>query len=228
MNRAFRILVVEDNRNLAYGLRNNLELEGYDVEVVGDGQKGLERVRQTPPDLMVLDLMLPSLDGLGVLKALREADLPTLVLILTALGDESQKVRGLKLGADDYLTKPFSVTEFLARVEALLRRASTGAVLPAQTFGQIRVDPASRTVWKNGDAVSLTPKEFDLLVALLRRNGVAASRRDLLREVWRVPISVSSRTLDTHIAELRQKLEDDPGSPRHIVTVRKMGYRLDR
>lgn len=228
MRQAFRILVVEDNRNLAYGLRNNLELEGYDVEVVGDGRKGLERARQTPPDLMVLDLLLPGLDGLAVLQAVRGADLPILVLILTALGDESQKVRGLKLGADDYLTKPFSVTEFLARVEALLRRASTGAVLPVQTFGGIRVDPASRAVWKNGDSVSLTPKEFDLLLALLRRNGVAATRRDLLREVWRYPVSVSSRTLDTHIAELRHKLEAEPSSPRHIVTVRKLGYRLDR
>jgi DNA-binding response OmpR family regulator len=228
MSRAFRILVVEDNRNLAYGLRNNLELEGYDVEVVSDGRKGLERARQTPLDLMVLDLLLPGLDGLAVLRAVREADLPILVLILTALGDEAQKVRGLKLGADDYLTKPFSVIEFLARVEALLRRASAGAVLPVQTFGEIRVDPASRAVWKNGDSVSLTPKEFDLLLALLRRNGVAASRRDLLREVWRYPISVSSRTLDTHIAELRHKLEAEPSSPRHIVTVRKLGYRLDR
>ena len=223
-----RILVIEDNPNLVYGLRINLETEGYDVDVAADGLKGLAKARQYPPDLLVLDLLLPGLEGLAVLKALRADDLPIPVLILTALGDESQKVQGLKLGADDYVTKPFSVKELLARVEALLRRTRFSAFqnLPEQRFGRVRVDPRSGDVWRDDDPVVLTPKEFELLMALLRRNGAAGSRRELLREVWKYPISNSSRTLDTHIAELRRKLEDDPTSPRHILTVRKRGYRL--
>jgi len=223
-----RILVIEDNPNLVYGLRINLETEGYDVDVAADGLKGLAKARQYPPDLLVLDLLLPGLEGLAVLKALRADDLPIPVLILTALGDESQKVQGLKLGADDYVTKPFSVKELLARVEALLRRTRFSAFqnLPEQRFGRVRVDPRSADVWRDDDLVALTPKEFELLMALLRRNGAAGSRRELLREVWKYPISNSSRTLDTHIAELRRKLEDDPTSPRHILTVRKRGYRL--
>ena len=224
-----RILVIEDNANLAYGLRNNLEIEGYEVEVVADGRKGLDRARQLPPDLIVLDLILPGFDGLSVLKALRADDLPIRILILTALGDLSQKVQGLKLGADDYLTKPFGVTEFLARVEALLRRREAAAPrLRTQRFGRVEVDAAARAVHRDGELVDLTPKEFDLLVALLRREGAAAGRRELLREVWKYPSSVSSRTLDTHVAELRRKLEDDPREPRHILTVRKTGYRLAR
>jgi DNA-binding response OmpR family regulator len=228
MRKSARILVIEDNANLAYGLRNNLEIEGYDVDVVADGLQGLARARQLPPDLLVLDLMVPGLDGLAVLKALRDDDLPIPVLILTALGDESQKVQGLKLGADDYVTKPFSVKELLARVEALLRRTQATALqnLPELRFGRVRVDPRSCAVWRDEAPVALTPKEFELLMALLRRNGAAGTRRELMREVWKYPISNSSRTLDTHIAELRRKLEDDPTSPRHILTVRKQGYRL--
>ena len=228
MTTSARILVIEDNPNLVYGLRLNLEVEGYEVDVAADGLKGLAKARQSPPDLLVLDLLVPGLDGLAVLKALRSDDLPIPVLILTALGDESQKVQGLKLGADDYVTKPFSVKELLARVEALLRRTRVTAFqnLPEQRFGRVRVDPRSGDVWRDDDPVALTPREFELLMALLRRNGAAGTRRELLREVWKYPISNSSRTLDTHIAELRRKLEDDPTSPRHILTVRKRGYRL--
>ena len=228
MNANARILVIEDNANLVYGLRINLETEGYDVDFAADGVKGLAKARQSPPDLLVLDLLLPGLEGLAVLKALRADDLPIPVLILTALGDESQKVEGLKLGADDYVTKPFSVKELLARVEAVLRRTRFTALqnLPEQRFGRVRVDPRSGEVWRDDDAVTLTPKEFALLMALLRRNGAAVTRRELMREVWKYPISNSSRTLDTHIAELRRKLEADPTSPRHILTVRKRGYRL--
>lgn len=228
MKRNARILVIEDNANLAYGLRNNLEIEGYEVDVAADGRKGLAKARQFPPDLLVLDLLVPGLDGLSVLKAVRDDDLPIPVLILTALGDESQKVQGLRLGADDYVTKPFSVKELLARVEALLRRTQATAFqnLPEQRFGRVRVDPRSCAAWRDDQPVALTPKEFELLMALLLRNGAAVTRRELLREIWKVPLSNSSRTLDTHIAELRRKLEDDPSSPRHILTVRKLGYRL--
>jgi len=228
-----RILVVEDNPDLAYGLRNNLEIEGYQVEVADDGSKGLARARDGRPDLIILDLMLPGMDGFRVLRALREAGRTMPVLILTARGEEADKVRGLRLGADDYVTKPFGVLELLARVEALLRRAAPplpgkNGGPPPERFGDIEVIPASRTVLRSGQPVPLTPKEFDLLVALLRRRGAVVTRLDLLREVWGYSAEVLSRTVDTHVAELRRKLETDPAAPRHILTVRKSGYRLER
>ena len=228
-----RILVIEDNPDLAYGLRNNLEIEGYDVEVAGDGTKGLARARTGKPDLVILDLMLPGLDGFRVLRTLREGGHGMPVLILTARGEEADKVRGLRLGADDYVTKPFGVLELLARVEALFRRASprgNGSVPPAavERFGEVEVVTASRTVIRRGGPVTLTPKEYDLLLALVRRNGACATRVELLTEVWGYSAEVMSRTVDTHVAELRRKLEPDPANPKHILTVRKTGYRLER
>jgi len=226
-----RVLVIEDNADLAFGLRNNLEIEGYDVEVASDGKVGLERARRSPrPDLVVLDLMLPGLDGLRVLKAMREEGLTMPVLILTARGQETDKVRGLKLGADDYVTKPFGVLELLARAEALLRRsrAMNGppGLLAVERFGKIAVDFSTRTVTRAGSPVELAPKEFELLAALLSRRGGIASRLELMREVWGYDDAVITRTIDTHVAELRRKLEADPSAPRHILTVRKVGYRL--
>jgi two-component system alkaline phosphatase synthesis response regulator PhoP len=224
-----RVLVVEDNADLAFGLRNNLEIEGYEVEVAADGKAGLDRARAGKPDLVILDLMLPGLDGFRVLKALRQEPLAMPVLILTARGEESDKVRGLKLGADDYVTKPFGVLEILARVEALLRRgrASAPADAPSpERFGQVEVEPRSRVVLRDGKPVELAPKEFELLLALLRRRGAVASRLELMREVWGYADAVITRTIDTHIAELRRKLEEDASRPRYILTVRKIGYRL--
>jgi len=229
-----RILVIEDNPDLAYGLRNNLEIEGYDVEVAKDGVKGLARVRAVFPDLVVLDLMLPGMDGFRVLKTLREEGLGMPVLILTARGEEADKVRGLRLGADDYVTKPFGVLELLARVEALFRRMAAprrngGPPPPAvEKFGDIEVLAPSRTVLRRGAPVALTPKEYDLLVALMRRDGACVTRHELLTEVWGYSAEVMSRTVDTHVAELRRKLEGDPANPKHILTVRKTGYRLER
>ncbi|HYK82643.1 MAG TPA: response regulator transcription factor [Gemmatimonadales bacterium] len=225
-----RILVVEDNPDLAYGLRNNLEIEGYQVDVVEDGTEGLSWARHAGPDLIILDLMLPGLDGYRVLRALRDEGRNMPILILTARGEEADKVRGLRLGADDYVTKPFGVLELLARVEALLRRtAPTGdGAGPPEHFGDIEVVPASRTVLRDGHAVGLTPKEFDLLLALLKRRGAVAGRMELLTEVWGYSAAVLSRTVDTHVAELRRKLETDPAAPRHILTVRKAGYRLEK
>ena len=226
-----RILIVEDNPDLAYGLRNNLEIEGHDVDVAGDGLIGLARAKEWAPDLVVLDLMLPGLDGYRVLRKLREEGHDTPVLILTARGEEADKVLGFRLGADDYVTKPFGVLELMARVGALLRRTRRGATTvsvrpPPDRFGDIEVDTAARTVSRAGSGVALTPMEFDLLVALLRRRGVVASRLDLLKEVWGHSAEVLTRTVDTHVAELRRKLEHDAASPRHILTVRKIGYRL--
>jgi DNA-binding response OmpR family regulator len=229
-----RILVIEDNSDLAYGLRNNLEIEGYEVEVAGDGAKGLARARGGKPDLVILDLMLPGLDGFRVLRTLREDGHGMPVLILTARGEEADKVRGLRLGADDYVTKPFGVLELLARVEALFRRTASprrngGGPEPAvERFGDVEVQTPSRTVLRRGGVVSLTPKEYELLVALLRRNGACATRVELLTEVWGYSAEVMSRTVDTHVAELRRKLEADAANPIHILTVRKTGYRLER
>jgi len=226
-----RILVVEDNPDLAYGLRNNLEIEGYQVDVVEDGSVGLAQARDAGPDLIILDLMLPGMDGYRVLKTLRDEGRQMPILILTARGEEADKVRGLRLGADDYVTKPFGVLELLARVEALLRRAAPpgeDGAGPPERFGAVELIPASRTVLRDGRAVALTPKEFDLLLALVKRRGAVASRMELLTEVWGYSAAVLSRTVDTHVAELRRKLEPDPAAPEHILTVRKAGYRLEK
>jgi two-component system alkaline phosphatase synthesis response regulator PhoP len=224
---AARILVIEDNEDLAFGLRNNLEIEGYEVDVATDGFVGLERVRERRPDLIVLDLMLPGLDGYRVLRQMRDDDLTTPVLILTARGEEADKVRGFRLGADDYVTKPFGVLELMARIDALLRRSDFGRRShPTMAFGDVVVDAASRTVRKANQTVALTAMEFDLLLALLERRGAVASRLELLKQVWGHTSTVLTRTVDTHVAELRRKLEDDPARPSHIVTVRKAGYRL--
>ena len=226
-----RILIVEDNATLAYGLRTGLEIEGYEVQVAEDGEGGLERARAWKPDLVMLDLMLPGMDGYRVLRALRDGGSDVPVLILTARGEEADKVLGFRLGADDYVTKPCGVLELLARVGALLRRsrmADHRAPLEGlERFGTVEINPASRTVAKEGTAVALSPKEFDLLLALVRRRGAVASRVELLREVWGHRVEVMTRTVDIHIAELRRKLEDDPSQPRHILTVWKAGYRLE-
>jgi two-component system, OmpR family, alkaline phosphatase synthesis response regulator PhoP len=225
-----RILVIEDNKNLATGLRNNLEIEGHEVHVAADGTTGLSSAKTLSPDLIVLDLMLPGMDGYRVLRTLRDDGIDTPVLILSARGEETDKVLGFHLGADDYVAKPFGLLELLARVDALLRRAANSRAkskLSAPvTFGDVQVDPGTHTVRRGGEPVLLRPKEYDLLVALLQRRGQVASRAELLEEVWGYSGEVYSRTVDTHVAELRRKLEDNAAEPRHILTVRKTGYRI--
>lgn len=227
-----RILLIEDNVDLAYGLRNNLEIEGYEVRVAENGESGLDQAEEWAPDLIILDLMLPDLDGYRVLQHLRKTGVMTPVLILTARGEESDKVLGFRLGADDYVTKPFGVLELLARVEAILRRVGKSPNAEGAEdcglveFGAVRIDCRSRSVERNGEDVSLTPKELDLLLALINRGGAVASRLELLQEVWGHRAAVVSRTVDTHVSELRRKLEDEPSHPRHIVTVHKAGYRF--
>ena len=222
-----RILVIEDNEDLAFGLRNNLEIEGYRVDLATDGRSGLTRARELQPDLIVLDLMLPSLDGYHVLRELRDEGNPVPVVILTARTEEADKVRGFRLGADDYVTKPFGLLELIARVEAVMRRSGLGVrQAPAVRFGDVTVDPATRTVHKGAETVSVTPMEFNLLLALAQRRGAVVSRLDLLKEVWGHASSVVTRTVDTHVAELRRKLENDPSRPKYILTSRKAGYRL--
>ena len=224
-----RVLVVEDNANLAFGLTRSLESEGYEVEAAEDGLRGLEMARTTNPDLVVLDLMLPGMDGYTILKKLRAEGKDVPVLILTARGEEADKVFGFRLGADDYVTKPFSLSELLARVQAILRRAKAGERRDGEAveeFGDVSINTLARSVKKGSSEIALTPKEFHLLLALIRRRGAVASRLELLKEVWGHQAEVMTRTVDIHIAELRRKLEDDASTPKHILTVWKAGYRL--
>jgi len=226
-----RILIVEDNEDVAFGLSTALENEGYAVSIAADGVSGLAEAKLGRADFIILDLMLPGMDGYKVLRAIRNEGIDVPVLVLTAKGEEANKVQAFSIGGDDYVTKPFGVLELIARVKALLRRTqgAGSARLPSvERFGEIEVNPASRTVYRAGQQVTLAPREFDLLLALLKRQGAAASRAELLREVWEYQTGVVSRTVDIHIAELRRKLEADPAQPRHIRTVWKVGYRLER
>jgi len=226
-----RILIIEDNPDLAFGLRSNLEIEGYEVSIASTGTAGLEQARTQEPDLLILDVMLPEMDGFEVLRKFRESNSSTPIMMLTARGDELDKVRGLRSGADDYVTKPFGLMELLARIEALLRRGRSGSVSDDDTsmlrLRDIEVDLGARTVHKDGQPVELAPKEFDLLVALVRQDGAIISRTDLMKAVWGHSAAVVSRTIDTHIAELRRKMDDNSATAPLIVTVRKSGYRID-
>ncbi len=227
-----RILIVEDNKDLAFGLHSNLEIEGYEVATATTGMEGVRQARSFLPDLVILDLMLPEMDGFEVLQAIRKHNSTTSVLILTARGEEVDKVRGLRLGADDYVTKPFGLMELLARVEALLRRSAKSASRDSSSemesirIRNIEICPKTRTVQKNNQLVELAPKEFDLLLELVRHEGAVVSRIDLMKTVWGHSSAIVSRTVDTHIAELRRKLEDDSAQSPLIVTVRKAGYRI--
>lgn len=223
-----RILLVEDNPNLAEGIEYNLRLEGYDVSVAETGRKALELFQNWSPQLMILDLMLPDIDGYQVLKSIRSRGSRIPVIILSARGEEADKVRGFRLDADQYVTKPFGIVELLERIAALLRRSAAGDVPQKSvvTFGDVVVDIPSRTVLRRGQSCTLTPKAYELLLALIRRDGAVGSRTDLLKEVWGYGAFVMTRTVDSHVAELRRKLEENPAEPRHIVTVWKVGYRF--
>ena len=227
-----RVLVVEDNKDLALGLHNNLEIEGYDVVTVGDGDDALQKLHET--DLMILDLMLPSVSGMRVLRESRRNGFSGPILVLTARGEEADKVRALRLGADDYVTKPFGLLELLARVEALLRRAGAQPSPESFSLGDLVIHVSKREVRRAGvsdesrsiDSIDLTPKELDLLLALVEAEGAVVSRADLLSKVWGYQDDVYTRTVDTHVAELRRKIEADPKAPRYVITVRKAGYRI--
>lgn len=224
-----QILIVEDNADLAFGLRSNLELEGFSVVIATTGPAGLEKALLPGNDLIILDVMLPHMDGYEVLQRIRDKKVSTPVLMLTARGEELDKVRGLRGGADDYVTKPFGLMELLARIEALLRRGTLGANRGGSRIElrNIAIDTDARTVSRGSERIILAPKEFDLLVELIRQDGAVASRADLMRAVWGHSAAVISRTVDTHIAELRRKLGDTNDDAPLIVTVRKSGYRID-
>lgn len=223
-----RVLVIEDNADLAFALTTALQSEGFDVAVASTGPEGVDRARQRDADLIILDLMLPGFDGYRVIRELRADGIETPILVLTARAEETDKVRGLRLGADDYVTKPFGAMELLARVEALLRRARNPVpASPAVRFGDIVVNRSSRSVSRAGVPVPLTPKEYELLVALMDRAGSVVTRGELLRAVWGYQQDISTRTVDIHVSELRAKLEPLPAKPVHIITVRKVGYRFE-
>ncbi|HMG70189.1 MAG TPA: response regulator transcription factor [Gemmatimonadaceae bacterium] len=231
------ILILEDNETLALGLRTSLEVEGYKVECVTDGNDGLTWLSQHNPDLIVLDLMLPGLNGFEVLRRYRAGGGTAAVLILSARDQEVDKVQGFRIGADDYVVKPIGVLEFLARVEAIIRRLApagrgttgdAGARIALHRFSDVVVDLRTRTVLRGGKPVDLSPMEFDFLSFLIDSGGDIVSRETLMRQVWRYSLGVTSRTVDQHVARLRNKLEPDPAQPRHLITVRKAGYRFQR
>jgi DNA-binding response OmpR family regulator len=222
-----RILLVEDNRSYAETLKVNLEVEGHEVLLALTGPDGLEMAKQDSPDLIILDLMLPGMNGFTVLQRLRETRREMPVLIMTALGAEDEKLRGFGLGADDYVVKPTGLLEILARVKALLKRSpGTGNVVELITIRDLTVDLAARVVRRAQNELPLRPREFELLAALIRQRGRVVSRATLLREVWGYASGTESRTVETHLAALRQHLGEDAAYP-YIVTVRGAGYRLD-
>jgi len=224
MNQPTRILVVEDDPAILTGLEEKLAIEGYRVKTAADGEAAQDRLAEEAFDLVVLDLMLPKLDGLSVLRWLRKRDRELPVLILSAKGREEDKVAGLKAGADDYLAKPFGLSELLARVEALIRRAR-GPAEPI-AIGPVTFDPVRQRVERNGEAVELSRKELDLLAYLVRNRGRVVSREQILDAVWGHFASSADRAVDYHILNLRKKLEPDPGRPQHIVTRHGLGYEL--
>ena len=223
-----KVLVVEDDEAMAVALRDGFVYEGYDVSVARDGETGLKMARETSPDLMILDVMLPKMTGLEICKLLRGegSDLP--IIMLTARGQEIDKVLGLKLGADDYVTKPFSFMELMARVEAVLRRTRPdgGHPRPVHRFGDITVDFDRHEAARGDELLELTPREFRLLGYLLEHRGEVVSREELLDAVWGYDIIPFTRTVDTHIGKLRKKIEVDPSDPRHIITVHRLGYKF--
>lgn len=223
-----RILLIEDEPGLVLTVTDLLTAEGFEVQSATDGPSGLARALAEKFDLIVLDVMLPGKNGFEVCRELRQQGRDVAVLMLTAKTQVVDRVVGLKLGADDYLTKPFHPAELVARVEALLRRVKNDSLAPVRsfTFGNVEVDFEKGDVKKNGAAVNLAGKELQLLQYLVERRGKVVSREDLLENVWEYQSAVSSRTIDVHVAWLRQKLEDNPQNPRHIFTVRGVGYRF--
>jgi DNA-binding response OmpR family regulator len=222
-----RILVVEDEPGIALGLEDDLKMEGYDVETVGDGVAATLRARETAFDLILLDVMLPGKDGFEVCRELRHAGLRTPILMLTAKTQEAEKVMGLELGADDYVTKPFGTRELRARIKALLRRGNGEQDLDCCRFGDVEVDFQRGELRRAGKAVDLTPIEFKLLALFIRARGRLLSRDRLLAGAWGPDTFASERIVDNHIVNLRRKIEHDPANPRYLRNVRGLGYRFD-
>ncbi|MFL7838725.1 MAG: response regulator [Candidatus Promineifilaceae bacterium] len=239
---AYQVLVVEDDNTLSEMIQYNLQRQGYDVLKAGDGRAGLQLARERKPDLIILDVMLPEIDGFEVCRIIRK-ELSVPILMLTARTEEIDKIVGLEMGADDYITKPFSMRELMARVKANLRRteliredvasksSASTMTTPKQSlilnFGNLTIDENRREVFLDGEALKLKPKEFELLLFLARHKGIAVSRDLILERVWEWTYDGNSRTVDVHVRWLREKIESDPNNPVRIVTVRGIGYRFD-
>ena len=226
-----RILVAEDDPAIVLGLEDLLVSEGYRVDCARDGRKALQLYHSSKPDLIVLDIMIPRLSGYEVCRQIRRQDKITLILMLTAKGQEPDKVAGLELGADDYVVKPFGVSELLARIRALLRRRRAGdrgdKVAGPFHFGAVQIDPPKLEGRRGGKPFALTARELSLLKLFYSRCGQVLSRSEILEEIWGISYQGTTRTLDQHIANLRKKIEDDPAHPQHIRTVHGIGYRFD-
>lgn len=221
-----RILIVEDDPDIALGLQTDLRLEGYDVEVVNNGQHAIDRAETGSFDLMLLDVMLPGKDGFAVCRELRRSGKRLPIILLTARSQEAEKVLGLELGADDYVTKPFSPMELRARIKAALRR-SASELPPVYRFADFEVDFNRFELRRKGKPVDLTPIEFKLLAAFIQGRGAVLSRQQLLDQVWGRDIFVTDRVVDTHVGNLRRKVETDPDKPVFLISVRGVGYRFE-
>jgi two-component system alkaline phosphatase synthesis response regulator PhoP len=221
-----RILIVDDEPEMVRGLTDNLRFEGYDTVTASDGAEALDRAASEAPDLILLDVMMPRMSGWDVCRELRRRGIDVPIVMLTARGEETDRVRGLELGADDYISKPFSLRELLARVRAVLRRPGPRQKAAELAFGPVRVRPRGRQVFRAGEEIRLTRKEFDLLVYLLKHRGEVVTRERLLDEVWGYERFPTTRTVDTHVLRLRRKFEDDPDRPAFILTVHGQGYKF--
>ncbi|HUQ91636.1 MAG TPA: response regulator transcription factor [Bryobacteraceae bacterium] len=226
-NKPPKLLIVEDEPELAMGLRDNFEFEGFTVITAGDGEEGLRKAFAEQPDLILLDIMLPKMSGLDLCKALRARGYTTPIVMLTARCQEKDVVAGLETGADDYVTKPFRLLELVARVRAHLRRSAAQPVdLTEYEFGGLRVDFKNYQAIRSGAPLALSPREFEILRFFILHRGDVVTREQLLEQVWEISSQVMTRTVDNHIAKLRQKIEDEPAEPRWIVTVHRSGYRF--
>ena len=222
-----KIVIIEDEKNMVAGLKFNLEARGYQVLAAYDGESGCQTALKERPDLVILDLMLPKRDGYDVCKELKKKlpDLP--IIMLTAKSQEADVVLGLELGADDYITKPFSVLELMARIKAVLRRAKSGMRIPERCrFGDVEINFRKYTAKKKRKPVVLSPREYEILKYFIERRGEVVSRDDLLNAVWGYDSFPTTRTVDTHMAKLRQKIEEDPHQPRHLITIHGVGYKF--
>ena len=222
-----KVLIIEDEPNMIVGLKDSCEYEGYEVSVARNGKEGLEKASTEKVDIILLDVMLPLMSGIDVCRTLRTRGIETPIIMLTARGEEMDKVVGLEVGADDYVTKPFSIKELLARIRAHLRRATKQvAAIESFSFGDVELNFKKYAARKRGQVLDLSAREFEILHYLIRRRGEIVTRDQLLDEVWGYDSSPVTRTVDNHIARLRQKIEPDPSAPRHIITIHRLGYRF--
>jgi DNA-binding response OmpR family regulator len=220
------VLIIEDDPTMLIGLKDNFEFKGYKVLTAADGEKGLKAALNSKPDLILLDIMLPKINGYEICRLIREEKLATPIIMLTAKGEESDIVLGLNLGADDYVTKPFSIKELLARAAAFLRRAKK-EVQDAYEFGDFRLDLSARRLTRKGREIELSPKEFNLLEYFVKKPGRALTRDEILNAVWGYDCVVTSRSIDRFVTTLRNKIEPDPAHPIFIHTIRQIGYRFE-